>query len=198
MHKVSWLASLFMMSLMVTGVFADEHDFLSESRKVVKQFGGELKQELLAALNEGGPVTALSVCSQKAPVIAKKLAAGKSWTIARTSLTVRNPRNTPDMWQQKTLESFAKRKASGEDPGKMEHYEVVTVEGKDVFRYMKAIPVVEPCLTCHGQQLTYDLKSRLNELYPEDQATGFSVGDIIGAFSVSMSMSSGLGSPQGQ
>ncbi|MGD9018940.1 MAG: hypothetical protein PVF84_01745, partial [Desulfuromonadales bacterium] len=79
MHKVSWLASLFMMSLMVTGVFADEHDFLSESRKVVKQFGGELKQELLAALKEGGPVTALSVCSQKAPVIAEELAAGKSW-----------------------------------------------------------------------------------------------------------------------
>ena len=198
MHKVSWLASLLMMSLMVTGVFADEHDFLSESRKVVKQFGGELKQELLAALNEGGPVTALSVCSQKAPVIAEELAAGKSWTIARTSLSVRSPRNAPDTWQQKTLESFAERKASGEDPGKMEHYEVVTVEGKDVFRYMKAIPVVEPCLTCHGQQLTHDLKSRLNELYPEDQAIGFSVGDIIGAFSVSMSMSSGLGSPQGQ
>jgi len=140
MHKVSWLASLFMMSLMVTGVFADEYDFLSESRKVVKQFGGELKQELLAALNEGGPVTAISVCSQKAPVIAEELAAGKSWTIARTSLSVRNPRHAPDMWQQKTLESFAERKASGEDPGKMEYYEVVTVEGKDVFRYMKAIP----------------------------------------------------------
>ena len=177
-----------MMSLMATVVFAVDNDFLAESRTVVKQFGGELKKELLASLKEGGPVNAISVCNQKAPAIAEELSRERGWTITRTSLKPRNPRNAPNTWEQRTLELFAERKASGEDPGSMENYQVMTVDGKQVFRYMKAIPVAEPCLTCHGQQVSPYLKSRLQELYPEDRAIDFSVGEIIGAFSISIPM----------
>ena len=70
----------------------------------------------------------------------------------------------------------------------MEHYEVLNVDGKKVFRYMKAIPAGEPCLACHGKQVPHDLNAKLEELYPEDQSVGFSVGEIIGAFSIRMSM----------
>jgi len=188
MPKLSWLALLLLMSFMGTGVSGVENDFLSECRTVVKQFGGELKKELLVSLNKGGPLTAISVCSQKAPAIAEELSHKRGWKIARTSLKFRNPRNAPDIWEQTILESFTERSASGEVPGEMEHYEVLTVEGVQVFRYMKAITVVEPCLTCHGQQIADDLKSKLQELYPADQAIDFSVGEIIGAFSISMPM----------
>ena len=188
MQRVSRLAILLMLSLMATGAFAVENDFLSESRTMVKQFGGELKGELLASLKKGDPINAITVCSQKAPAIAEYLAHGQNRVIARTSLKPRNPGNAPDLWERSTLELFAERKARGEDVGQMEHYQVLTVEGQQVFRYMKAIPVAEPCLTCHGQQITPELKSKLLELYPKDRAVGFSVGEIIGAFSISMPM----------
>ena len=188
MHKISLLAILLTMSFMVTEALSVENDLLSESRQIVKQFGGELKGEMLSSLKEGGPINAISVCSQRAPAIAETISQGKDWKVARKSLKFRNPDNAPDTWEQKILESFEERRAKGEDVGRMEHHEVLNVEGKQVFHYMKAIPVGEPCLTCHGKQIQQDLKTSLKDLYPEDQSTGFSLGEILGAFSVTISM----------
>ena len=157
---------------------------VARSRQAVKEFAGKLKGELLAALEEGGPVSAVSVCSEKAPAIAGGISRDKGWEIGRTSLRIRNTENAPDSWERKTLESFEERRKSGEDLTKMEHSEVVTANGKSVFRYMKAIPVGKPCLTCHGKDIVPDLAAKLKELYPEDRATGFSLGEIRGAFTI--------------
>lgn len=188
MPKISLLAILLTMTFLSTEVFSVENDLLSESRKIIKQFGGELKRELLSSLETGGPLNAVSVCTQKAPEIAEKMSQEKSWEIARTSLKYRNPDNAPDIWEKRALESFEERNAKGEAVGKMEHYEVLNVDGEKVFRYMKPIPVGEPCLTCHGKQIPHDLSAKLDELYPKDQSVGFSLGEIIGAFSIRMSM----------
>ena len=188
MPKISLLAILLTMTFMSTEVFSVENDLLSESRKIIKQFGGELKRELLSSLDTGGPLNAVSVCTQKAPEIAEKMSQGKSWEIARTSLKYRNPDNAPDIWEQRALESFEERNVKGEAVGTMEYYEVLNIDGEKVFRYMKPIPVGEPCLTCHGQQIPHDLNAKLEELYPKDQSVGFSLGEIIGAFSIRMSM----------
>jgi hypothetical protein len=159
-------------------------ELVAESRKAVKEFADELKGELLAALKGGGPVNAVTVCSRKAPAIADRISKSKRWEVGRTSLRIRNPKNTPDAWERKTLESFEERRKQGEDIGKMEHSEMVTEGGKSLFRYMKAIPAGELCLTCHGKDLAPDLAAKLRELYPEDQATGFSLGEIRGAFTI--------------
>lgn len=188
MYKSSFLVILLTMSFAVATVSSAEDERLYESRKIVKQFAGELKGELISSLKAAGPLNAISVCSQKAPEIANNISQEQGWKITRKSLKFRNPENAPDAWERRTLESFEKRKTNGEDVGKMEHYEVLNDEGKQVFHYMKAIPVGEPCLTCHGKQLAPELKAKLKKLYPEDQSNGFSLGEVIGAFSISKSM----------
>ena len=40
------------------------------------------------------------------------------------------------------------------------------------------------CLTCHGAALSPDVEAALAESYPEDHATGYSAGDLRGAFVV--------------
>jgi hypothetical protein len=51
---------------------------------------------------------------------------------------------------------------------------------------MKAIPTAEkPCLACHGKEIAPKVAARLAELYPEDAATGYSAGEIRGAFTLS-------------
>mgnify|MGYP003340573505 CR=1 FL=1 len=50
---------------------------------------------------------------------------------------------------------------------------------------MKAIPTAEICTTCHGVSLKPEVSARLQQLYPADQATGFAVGDLRGAFTLS-------------
>ena len=73
-------------------------------------------------------------------------------------------------------------------PGRMMVHEenvVITEEGARRFHYMKAIPVKELCTTCHGTQVEASLLQAIKARYPEDAATGFSVGELRGAFTLS-------------
>ena len=84
------------------------------------------------------------------------------------------------------LKDFAKRKAAGEDPAKLERFEVVKHDGKSEFRYMRAIAIPEgaPCLACHGEKIDPAVAAKLKKLYPQDQATGFKTSDLRGAFTI--------------
>jgi len=151
-----------------------------EARQTIKGFGGQLKSELQAAMKAGGPVNAISVCNTKAPEIAAAVNAKGGMQISRTSLKNRNADNAPTEWQAAVLEKFEARKAAGEEVAKIDHAEEVDGE----FRYMKAIPTEEVCLNCHGATIRDDVAAKLDELYPDDKARGFNIGDIRGAFYV--------------
>jgi hypothetical protein len=155
---------------------------LDQSRATAARFMKTLKGELMQAMQAGGPVNAIAVCNKRAPAIAAELGALRGWEVGRTSLKLRNPANAPDEWERRVLERFEQRKQAGEDPAKLEYYEVVEQDGQPVFRYMKAIPTTELCLACHGAKLDSAVTAKLNELYPRDQARGYQVGDIRGAF----------------
>jgi hypothetical protein len=155
---------------------------LDESRTTAAEFMKTLKGELMQAMQAGGPVNAVGVCNLRAPAIAAELGALRGWEVGRTSLKLRNPANAPDEWERARLESFEQRKRAGEEPAQIEYYEVVEQDGKPVFRYMKAIPTAELCLTCHGEKIDPAVSAKLTELYPRDQARGYQAGDIRGAF----------------
>ena len=124
------------------------------------------------------------VCNVKAPMIAEETGEKTGWQVARTSLKLRNPDNKPDAWELTVLKAFETRKAAGEDVTKMEYSEVMTIDGKKTFRYMKAIPTAELCLNCHGSEIKPEVARSIDELYPEDQARGYKAGDIRGAFTL--------------
>jgi hypothetical protein len=155
----------------------------------VQEFMQTLKKELQAAMQEGGPVNAVSVCNLTAPAIASTYSARNGWDVGRTSLKLRNPDNAPDAWERSVLEDFETRKLAGEDPARMEFYEVVRENGVTELRYMKAIPTAGLCLACHGEQVDSITKARLETLYPEDQALGYQAGDIRGAFTITQPLS---------
>jgi hypothetical protein len=161
----------------------------ANSRAAVKQFFGVLKGELVAGIKAGGPAHTIGICNEQAPAIADKISTEKGWSVARTSLKFRNPTNEPDNWERSVLENFEARKTAGENPAKMEHFEIVEMSGKKVFRYMKAIPTAEkPCLACHGEKISPEVEVKLSELYPDDTARGYKPGDIRGAFTITQPM----------
>jgi len=179
-----------LLALAATPALATNNDQLvNESRAAIKAFMGAMKGEMKKALKAGGPVKAIEVCNKKAAPIAEKLSKEKGMELARTSLKTRNTENKPDAWEQAVMEKFETRKTAGEDPKKMEYSEVVEMDGKSVFRYMKAIPTAEkPCLACHGAKIKPEVASKLDKLYPEDKARGFKPGDIRGAFTISKTL----------
>ena len=160
--------------------------FTQQSHAHVKLLAGDLKQALMSAMQSGGPQAAVNVCNMQASRITAELNSQQPLQIKRTSLKYRNPNNQPDAWERAVLEQFNQQAADGVAIQQMVHSEQVDVNGQTQFRYMRAIPVQAPCLACHGseQQIPATVRATLVEHYPNDQATGYAIGDIRGAFSV--------------
>lgn len=178
-RRMVQLSSLILM--VSTSVVLAENMPTAEARALVQDFMKTLKGELMQGMAEGGPETAIVICSEKAPALSAKIAKEKGWQVGRTSLKPRNPDNTPDEWERKTLESFEQKKNDGADPKTLEAE--TQIDGEE-YRYMKAIPTAALCLTCHGQDITPSLQTKLKTLYPQDQAIGYQEGDLRGAFTL--------------
>jgi hypothetical protein len=157
---------------------------IDTSRTVVGEFAAKLEGELKNALQSGGPKAAISVCSSIAPAIAFEASQKTGWDVGRTSLKLRNPNNGPDAWEEKVLREFETQRAAGKPVETMEVAAWVERDGKSEFRYMKAIGVQQTCLACHGRDIVPDVKKALAELYPDDKAIGYALGDIRGAFRI--------------
>jgi hypothetical protein len=155
---------------------------VEEARGLVKQFGGSLKSALQAAIKEGGLTNGIGVCKTIAPEIAAENS-DAHWSISRTSLKVRNPDNAASEWQKLQLEAMARQPVKDGKP--VEVWQVSEAKGEPGFKYMSAIPTQQMCLGCHGKNIAPEVQAKLDELYPEDQATGFSEGDLRGAFVIS-------------
>lgn len=161
---------------------------LKEARSTTMMFGKTLKSEVMQSMKAGGPVPTISMCSDRAPQIAKELSTKSGWNVGRTSLKLRNPKNAPDAWELAVLKDFEQRKAKGEPLKTMEFSQVVETENGKVFRFMKPIPTGKPCLHCHAATIKPETENALKVLYPQDKARGFKEGDIRGAFTLSKSM----------
>lgn len=135
-----------------------------------------------------GPEAAVQVCSEKAPQMAAQLGKEQGWSVTRVGSRVRNRQiGVPDDWEQQVLKQFAERHAAGEAFDAMEHSEVVrSPDGPPQLRYMKAIGLQPQCVTCHGRpdQIPAAVQARLQQLYPQDQATGYAPGELRGALSI--------------
>jgi hypothetical protein len=159
-------------------------EWIEQSRKLAQQLGAELKGELGRAMSEGGPMAAISACRIRAPEIAAGLSARSGAVVGRTALRVRNPANAPDDLQRAVLEQFADELASGQFEGPLEAAFEINRGGRVERRYMRAIPTDAMCLACHGSVLAPELAALIKQDYPSDQATGFELGQLRGAFSI--------------
>lgn len=159
-------------------------EWVEKSRELSMQLGKELKGELGAAIEKGGPVAAIDVCHTRAPAIAARLSAESGARVGRTALRVRNAANVPDDLERAVLEQFAGDMAAGRIEGPLEAaFEIKREDGIER-HYLRAIPTEALCLTCHGETLAPELAAVIARDYPGDQATGFKQGELRGAFRV--------------
>ncbi len=174
------------MSLLSSQVaMSDEFDtFSQQGQQAIKEFASELKASLTAAMQAGGSAEAISVCSSVAPRLSSELSKKYGMRIARTSLKVRNPNNAPDEWESEVLNHFEQRKKNGEYLNRLTFKAIKNSEQGLQMRMMKAIATDKICLICHGTAISEHTQAVLDKLYPNDQATGYKLGDIRGAFTV--------------
>jgi hypothetical protein len=161
-------------------------NMLGEAKKLsaefVQKLGGILKQQLESA----GTASALSVCKDVAPAMSAQYSNDKR-IVKRVSLKPRNSSiGVADAWEANQLKQFDMAAASGKPAAEIETHAVTDEQDGRWFRYMKAIPTQAMCLQCHGgaDNIQPNVQTLLKQLYPNDLAVGYKVGEIRGAISV--------------
>ncbi len=140
-----------------------------------------LRTTLEGALSNGGPMNAIDVCRIRAPQIALD-SSSRSILVGRTSHRVRNRINAPKLWMEPSLNEFrAMPVAAGA-------YRVVSIDEERI-GYTEPIYLEPLCIVCHGTSIDESLSLRIRNLYPFDQAVGFSPGDFRGLFWVEINRS---------
>jgi len=165
-------------------------DALVRAREAADAMGGALQGRLFAALDEGGAMLAVEVCSVEAQAISQEFSVA-DLSVRRVSLLTRNPINDPDSWEEQRLRAMAALHDAGETPG--ETAEVVSQDGGRMLRLVRPILVAPPCLACHGDVSTIDppVLELIRSRYPDDRAVGFEAGDLRGAVSVQLRLGPG-------
>ena len=169
---------------------ADDTPMLTDARKVASSVPPKLLQVLSAEIARGGPESAIGVCREKAPELAKAASEQTGWAIRRVSLRNRNPKAVPDAWEHAALEDFDRRAAAGESPATLEKGELVADGTRKEYRYIKALPVQQICMGCHGpsDKLSPAVTTQLQKYYPNDKGVGYSLGQIRGAMTIRKAM----------
>lgn len=176
---------LFMAPFALADGMASPADDAARANALSQQLGGRLKAALEAALQQGGPMTAITVCRDQAQALTAEVSRDSGWTVGRTALRVRNPANAPDAWERQILEGFAQAAEEGANVAGLSFHETTGSGDARRWRYLKAIPTAPLCTTCHGSNVDPALQEAIRAAYPDDQATGFAPGSLRGAFTVS-------------
>lgn len=149
-----------------------------------------LRQELLSAMQEGGPLNAIEVCQVRALPLTSEIAENSEYTVElkRLSRKNRNPKNAPDSVDETILAQFENFVAQNEQlPNEVIHKRK-GVKG-DEFYYYKPIMTAPLCLNCHGDLGSMDaaLVEKIKKAYPKDKAIGYKDGELRGLIRVKIS-----------
>ena len=154
---------------------AESRATIEWSRAKANGFLKDLRLRLQAGMAES-PLAAIAVCAEDAPKIADRWSTD-GVVVRRTALKVRQSGNAPTSADQATMIAFAKRLAAGESAGRVEDF-MVSASGQT--RYARALITEAPCLVCHGENIVPAISKIIGERYPNDDATGFRLGELRG------------------
>ncbi len=150
----------------------------STARALVGEFSKSLLGELTQAIAKDGTAAAVAVCSERAPAIAANTARD-GYTLRRIGTRVRNhATNVPTAAERQLLDRFAAM------PAEQRSQEFIEVEVDGRWTGYAPISIGVPlCLSCHGSdaQIQAEVRARLAELYPRDEAVGYALADLRGA-----------------
>lgn len=170
MIRLAIVLSLALVSLGATA--PSDEDWARRGAETLAPFKGKLQ----AALKEGmakGPENAITVCSVQAPALAGE-AGSAHVRVGRAAAKYRNPANAPAEWLAPIVEEWTSNPAKAAP-------RVVQIDG-GVVGYVEPIFVQAMCVTCHGETIPAGVRAKIEELYPDDKATGFKPGDFRGVF----------------
>lgn len=158
-------------------------DPLNRGKFASKATKANLGKNLMAAIKNKGTEGAISFCNVHAINITDSMTKEMGVkSIQRVSDKARNPKN---MASQEEIEYINAFKAS---VAKREDFDPIVKDLGQEYVYYSPIATNKLCMQCHGEieQIKPEVLTRINTLYPEDQATGYSENQVRGMWKVVM------------
>lgn len=158
---------------------------LSVAREAAREAFQQLSAELAKAIESGGPVAAIPVCSTKAQTLVSEVSAKRNVAMVRLSDRPRNPRQAAEGADLAAIESFRDLIKRGEPAAPMVEE---SAGGSAVVR----LPIIasQPlCLQCHGsaEDIAPETRAAILDIYPDDRATGYQLNDLRGIWRITVS-----------
>lgn len=156
-----------------------EQAALAQADAAIDALRTRLKARLIEVMGSQGPAAAVQVCAEEAGRIAEEVGATHGATVGRASLRMRNTSRPIPAWVSTWLQVQGERPADGTRGLRESDREPHAGHA----RVLAPLTVEAPCLTCHGPQETIPpaVRAILEQRYPDDEATGYALGDLRGA-----------------
>lgn len=161
---------------------------LKLAREAAQDAFAQLSGELAKAIENGGPVAAIPICSEKAQPLVAEVASRRNLGLRRLSDRPRNPQQGASGPDLAAIETFRTAIQNGNAP------EPAVEEMRDGSTLVR-LPIIvsQPlCLQCHGTDtdIAAETRAAIRKLYPDDQATGYQLNDLRGIWQVTLGQQS--------
>lgn len=168
---------------LATPALTSAADALERARTAAQAFSGQLRATLQAAMQGEGPVAAVEVCHAAAPAIADEVMREHGVRLGRVALPGRNrhPDQSAQDWRLDVLQNFQRAVENGAPAAEQVWVQKEDLPAGVALRMMRGIATEAACTTCHGVDITSEVRAAITRHYPADNATGFEVGDLRGA-----------------
>jgi hypothetical protein len=162
----------------VSQVPEKENEQITRGNAAVKAVFASLSSELKAALQREGVPGAVQYCNTRALPITDSVSQALGVSVQRVTNQPRNAQNKLTEADEAAWAHFAATKPAVKPAGILDDSNV----------FYKPIFVQPLCLNCHGtpgKDLMEENYAAIKELYPEDKAINYSMGDLRGLWKVS-------------
>lgn len=181
MVKYPYLAHAYNEPFFCKGSNPDTAKLKEASSSIFSELQADLQKRLKESIEKGGIVSAIETCKTASPEIEAEFSKKYNVKIKRVSEKNRNPEHSPDAWEKTIFTEWNKAIAAGNSPF------IATFSDSKVFRLMQPIKINNAlCLQCHGtvESIKPDVLKKIQDLYPEDKATGYQLEELRGAFTI--------------
>ena len=157
-------------------------DYLAKGKKITMFSFKALSSEVIKAIETGGVQHAVDYCHLQANPLTDSLSLAYDAKISRVSDKNRNPANVADSLDSKIINAYRQQIEAGQEL--QPHLEFT----QDEVIYYSPIIILNPlCLQCHGEPgITMDPANEtfIKTKYPDDNATGYKLGDLRGVWKI--------------
>ncbi len=161
---------------------SESQQYLQKGKEIAALTFSTLSGKLQSALKEGGVSNAIEYCNLAAFPLVDSLSKVHNAEIRRTSSKVRSPKNSPSKSEKLVLENYKKMNLAG-----AEMKPIIKQLDDQKIAFYAPIKINQFCLQCHGkvgETLTEENNALISQFYPDDQAVGYSDGDLRGMWSI--------------